>query len=112
MGDQEGRGSGSQGFFAAWMLLHEKADDWLKDAVTRARATPGETRRDYQNYLLEVDLEKEAMKGIFSEALLHEFRHMGFVHKSDAEELKMELENLRKRIAGLEEKLERLGKKE
>jgi len=99
--------TGSHGFFAAWMLLHEKADDWLKDAVNRAREAPEEERRDYQEYLLSVDREKEALKGLFADALVNELRHMGFYHRSDGDDLKAEIETLRARIAGLEEKLER-----
>lgn len=102
-------GAGSYSFFAAWMLLHEKADDWLRDAIRRANETPAEARRDYQTFLLSVDREKEAMKSLFADAVVHELRRMGFSHKEDAEELSSELDELRRRIRGLEDRLERLG---
>lgn len=103
---------GSHGFFAAWMFLHEKADDWLRDALKRAKETPAETRRDYQTFLLEADREKETLKGILSEALVWELRNAGFYHKEEAESLRAEVEQLRRRLAGLEEKLDRAGTKE
>ena len=99
--------SGSYSFFAAWMLLHEKADDWLRDAVRRAEETPEQSRHDYQQFLLGVEKEKESLKSIFADAMVHEFRHMGFVHQSDQSSLQTEVDNLRERLAGLEEKLER-----
>ena len=99
--------SGSYSFFAAWMLLHEKADDWLRDAVRRARETPEESRKDYQQFLLSVEQEKEALKAVFADAMVHELRHMGFIHRDDRDALKAQVDNLRDRLAGLEEKLER-----
>lgn len=107
MGEDRGGPGGSHGFFAAWMFLHEKADDWLRDAVRRAGETPPEARRDYQTFLLDADREKEAMKGILSEALVWELRHAGFLHREEAEALREEIELLRRRLAGMEEKLER-----
>lgn len=98
---------GSQGFFAAWMLLHEKADDWLRDAVKRAKEAPEGSRRDYQEFLVGVDREKEMLKAVFADALVNELKHMGFSHQDDSEDLRAEVEALRSRIAGLEEKLER-----
>jgi polyhydroxyalkanoate synthesis regulator phasin len=107
MSEETPKPTGSHGFFAAWLLLHEKADDWLRDAMKRARETPEETRRDYQEFLLGVDREKEMLKGVFADALVNELRHMGFSHRDDSEDLKAEIQTLRGRIAGLEEKLER-----
>ena len=99
---------GNHGFFAAWLLLHEKADDWLRDAMRRARETPDETRKEYQRFLLEVDREKETLKAVFAEALVHELRHVGFVHKEDREALEDEVASLRERLRGLEDRLDRL----
>jgi polyhydroxyalkanoate synthesis regulator phasin len=49
------------------------------------------------------------MKSLFVDAVVHELRRMGFSHKEDAEELSSELDELRRRIRGLEDRLERLG---
>lgn len=106
---ENGNPASSHGFFAAWLLLHEKADDWLRDAMRRAKETPEESRKDYQEFLLGVDREKEMLKGVFADALVNELKHMGFRHQSDSDELKAEVEALRSRIAGLEEKLERFA---
>ena len=38
MEEPQGPGEkGSLAFFGAWLLLHEKADDWIRDALRRAR---------------------------------------------------------------------------
>ena len=82
------------------------------DAVReRARSTPEGERRDYQSFLLGVDKEKEMLKGIFADALVNELKHAGFVHRAEAEEVKAELENMRLRLKGMEERLERLAGK-
>ena len=98
---------GSLGFFAAWLLLHEKADDWIRDALRRARETPEDLRHEYQQFLVTVEAEKEALRGLLADAFTNEIRQMGFMHREDASRLRTEVEDLRGRVRGLEEKLER-----
>ncbi|MDW7709906.1 MAG: hypothetical protein SCH98_05485 [Deferrisomatales bacterium] len=100
---------GSLAFFGAWLLLHEKADDWIRDALRRARETPQDVRQQYQEFLLAVEQEKESLKGILSEAFTAELRQMGFLHRDDGTDLRAEVEELRARLRGLEEKLERFA---
>lgn len=100
---------GSLAFFGAWLLLHEKADDWIRDALRRARETPEEVRDEYHRFLLAVEREKEVLKGVAAEAFRNELSHLGFLHRDDAEALRLELEDLRQRLRGMEEKLERRG---
>jgi polyhydroxyalkanoate synthesis regulator phasin len=100
---------GSLAFFAAWLLLHEKADDWIRDALRRARETPEDLRHEYQQFLVSVETEKEALKGLLAEAFSNEIRQMGFVHRDDANALRAEVDDLRGRLRGLEEKLERFA---
>ncbi len=100
---------GSLAFFAAWLLLHEKADDWLRDALRRALETPQELRHEYQQFLIAVEKEKEFLKGLLSEAFANEIREMGFLHREDAADLHQEVTDLRARLRGLEDKLERLA---
>lgn len=100
---------GTLSFFAVWLLLHEKADDWIRDLLRRARETPEDLRKEYQNFLLRVEEEKDFLKGLLSEALINEIRELGFVHTEDASELRDGLNDLKARLRGLEEKIERLG---
>ena len=100
---------GSLAFFASWLLLHEKADDWIRDALRRARETPEDLRQEYQQFLVGVEREKEGLKGLLAEAFGNEIRQLGFVHRDDTETLSGEVEELRERLRGLEEKLERLA---
>jgi hypothetical protein len=102
---------GSLAFFAAWLLLHEKADDWIRDALRRARETPDDVRQEYQRFLLAVDREKESMKGLLAAAFTAEFRQMGFLHREDDSSLRAEVEDLRSRLRGLEDKLARLAER-
>ena len=100
---------GSLAFFASWLLLHEKADDWIRDALRRARETPEDLRQEYQHFLVSVEREKEGLKGLLAEAFGNEIRQLGFVHRDDAETLRDEVGELRDRLRGLEEKLERIA---
>jgi hypothetical protein len=100
---------GSLTFFAAWLLLHEKADDWIRDALRRASETPEDFRSEYQRFLLSVEREKEALKGLLTGAVANELRQLGFLHREEAGDLLRELQELRARLAGLEEKLERVS---
>lgn len=101
---------GSLTFFAAWLLLHEKADDWIRDALRRARETPEDLRSEYHRFLLVVEREKEALKALLSDSLRNELGRLGFSRREDAQELRQEVEDLRERLRGLEEKLERVAR--
>jgi hypothetical protein len=100
---------GSLAFFGAWLLLHEKADDWIRDALCRARETPEALRNEYHLFLLSVEREKEALKALAAEAFRNELGHLGFLHRDDVATLRLEMEDLRDRLRGMEEKLERKG---
>ncbi len=98
---------GSLAFFAAWLLLHEKADDWIRDALRRAQETPEAVRGEYQRFLLAVEAEKEALKGVLADGFRNEIRQLGFLDGEEAEALRGELEDLRARLRGLEERVAR-----
>lgn len=98
---------GNLAFFAAWLLLHEKADDWIRDALRRARETPETVRGEYQRFLLAVEAEKEALKGVLADGFRNEIRQLGFLDQEEAEALRTELGDLRARLRGLEEKVAR-----
>ncbi len=100
---------GSLAFFATWLLLHEKADDWLRDALRRARDAPDGVRSEYQRFLLAVDREKEHLKGFLGDALRNEIRRMGFVDGDQVDVLRAELAESRQRLRALEDRLARLG---
>ena len=100
---------GNLAFFASWLLLHEKADDWIRDALRRARETPEDLRQEYQQFLVSVEREKEGLKGLLAEAFGNEIRQLGFVHREESDALRDEMEELRRRLHGLEDKLERLA---
>lgn len=110
MGDTK-KPTGAFNFFAAWMLLHEKADDWLRDSIARAQETPADARRDFQDFLLAANEEKEALKAVFGDAISTELSRMGFVHRSTLEDAKEETDELRQRLAALETMVDRLREK-
>ncbi len=108
MGDTEGPGGrGSLAFFGLWLLLHEKADDWIREALRKARETPEDLRTEYEAFLLAVEREKEALKGVLGEAVRNQLRAMGFVDRDEAERLREEVAELRDRLRALEERVER-----
>jgi hypothetical protein len=100
---------GSLALFGAWLLLHEKADDWIRDALRRARETPEALRDEYHRFLLSVEREKEALKAIAAQAFRNEVGHLGFLHRDDVASLRLEMEDLKSRLRGMEEKLGRKG---
>ncbi len=111
MDERPGPGEkGSLAFFGLWLLLHEKADDWIRDAIRRARETPDDVRDEYQRFLLAVEHEKEMLKGILGQALRNQIRDMGFVGEAEVEDLRAEVAELRDRLRGLEDRVERLGR--
>ncbi len=109
MDDRSGPGEkGSLAFFGLWLLLHEKADDWIRDALRRARETPEDVRDEYQRFLLAVEHEKEMLRGILGQALRNQIRKMGFVDEDEMEGLRAEVTELRDRLRGLEDRVERI----
>lgn len=100
---------GSLAFFGAWLLLHEKADDWIRDALRRARETPEDLRQEYQDFLLAVEREKEHLRGLLAGAFTNELRQLGFLHRDEADDLRAELDDLRRRLRGMEDRIERLA---
>ena len=83
-------------------------DDWLRDAIERANRTPEDSRRDYQDFLLSANREKEGLKAIFEDALVAELARMGFVREAELKEARGEVDELRRRVEGLEAMLDRL----
>lgn len=100
---------GSLAFFGAWLLFHEKADDWIRDALRRSRETPEALRTEYHRFLLSVEQEKEALKTLAADAFRNELGHLGFLHRDEVATLRLEMDDLKNRLRGLEEKLERKG---
>ncbi len=102
-------GKGSLAFFGLWLLLHEKADDWIRDAIRRARETPEDVRDEYERFLLAVDREKELLKGVVGRMAANQIRALGFLGPEEARALRDELRELRERLRALEERLDRMG---
>lgn len=81
-----------------WLLLHEKADEIIRDLVEKGRMAPGEGRRFLDELALRIDKEKEVIREEFGTRSKAVLREMGLVTRD-------EWENLLKRVDELEKKV-------
>jgi polyhydroxyalkanoate synthesis regulator phasin len=81
------------------LLLHEKADEIIRDLVEKGRMAPEEGRRFLDELAIRIDREKEAIReefGLRSKAVL---REMGLVTRDDWEKLLKRIDKLEKKVA-------------
>ncbi|MHB0976995.1 MAG: hypothetical protein ACYC1U_07350 [Candidatus Aquicultorales bacterium] len=91
---------GLTSFFGAWLLVHEKADDVIRDVISKSRGKP-EQERDFADRLtVEIDEEKEALKGKLNHALGHET-----TSNEDVRRLEEMLNRISERLEKLEKKI-------
>ncbi|GEM_PF-1909120 len=98
---------GALAFFGLWLLLHERADDWIREALRRARETPEELRDEYERFLLSVEQEKERLKTVVERMAANQIRALGFLGPDEAQNLRDELRELRERLRAVEARLDR-----
>jgi len=98
---------GGLAFFGLWLLLHEKADDWIREALRRARETPEDLRDEYERFLLSVEQEKERLKTVVERMAANQIRALGFLGPDEAQDLRDEIRELRERLRAVEDRLDR-----
>ncbi len=82
-----------------WLLLHEKADEIIRDLVKKGKMAPEEGRRFLDELALRAEKEKEAIKEEFGSRSKAILREMGFVIRDDWEELLKRVDKLEKKAA-------------
>ena len=91
-----------KGFLASlgfWLLLHEKADEIIRDLIEKGKMAPEEGRKFLDELAKRAEEEKEAIKERMGDIAQTTFKDFGFVTRE-------EYETLLKRIEELEKKLE------
>lgn len=96
-----------KGFYTtlgAWLLVHEKADEILKEMVAKGKAAPEEGRTSIDDISQRVDEEKEEVKQWLGESLASVLRDAGAPTKQDLDSLSSRLEEIEDRLAVVEAK--------
>ncbi len=88
----------------AWLYLHEKADEVIKDLIEKGKVAPEEGRKFLDEFSVRVEKEKEEIKETIADLLQASFKDFGFLTKKDIVELVNRLEKLENKVAHLEKK--------
>ncbi|MCK4777608.1 MAG: hypothetical protein KAS39_04465 [Actinomycetia bacterium] len=70
-----------------WLLLHEKADDIIKEMIEQGKIAPEEGRKFIEELSIRVEKEKEGLKEKVTDFSHTRIRELGFVSRSDFEKL-------------------------
>ncbi len=86
----------------AWLYLHEKADEIIKDLIAKGKMAPEEGKTFLNEVSKRVEDEKEIIKEKFSNSMDYVFEETGLATKKDLNELKDDLKKLDKRLNRIE----------
>jgi hypothetical protein len=100
--EAKGREAGLTTLLAGWLLVHELADDWIRDAVARGKQSQADP---VAQLAAEVDVEKERLR----EALSAEISSTE--PPGQLAELKESLEALGRRLTSIEAQLDGLAER-
>jgi len=90
-----------KGFLASlgfWLLLHEKADEIIRELIKKGKMAPEEGRRFLDELAKKAEEEKEAIKERVGEIAQTTFKEFGFVTKDELEALLKRVEKLEKEV--------------
>jgi polyhydroxyalkanoate synthesis regulator phasin len=90
-----------KGFLASlgfWLLLHEKADEIIRDLIRKGKMAPEEGRKFLDELAKKAEEEKEAIKERIGEITQTTFKEFGFVTKEEYESLLKRIEKLEKEV--------------
>ncbi len=90
----------------AWLYIHEKADEVIKDLVNKGKLAPEEGKTFLDEISKRADDEKEQLKERFSSGFKSFFEETGLASKEDIKNLRDLLAQLENRISSLEKKEE------
>lgn len=89
---------GLTALLGTWLLIHEKADDLIRAAISKSGDKPEEDRDFVDRLTVEINQEKEILKKKLEDSLAEA---INAPHRS-------EIEKIKERLAGIEERLRRL----
>lgn len=96
-----------KGFYTtlgAWLLVHEKADEIMREMIAKGKEAPEGSRRVIDEMSKRVDDEKEEIKQVFAEGVSSALRDTGVATKEQLEELSSRLDEIDDRLAVVEAK--------
>jgi polyhydroxyalkanoate synthesis regulator phasin len=80
-----------------WLLLHEKADDIIKEMIEQGKIAPEEGRKFLDELSVRVEKEKNSLKGKMKSYSQIRISELGFVTKSEFEKLSARVDSLEKK---------------
>jgi len=104
-----------KGFYTtlgAWLLVHEKADEIMKDMVAKGREAPEGSKHMIDEMSRRVDDEKEEVKAWFSDAVAMALRDSGVATKEHIDALSSRIDEIEGRLAVVEAKEISIEKKQ
>lgn len=96
----------------AWLLIHEKADEIMKEMVAKGKDAPEGSRRIIDEMSQRVDEEKDEIKDWLSDAMTSAFADTGVATKDQIEALSARLDEIEGRLAVVEGKEISIEKKQ
>lgn len=96
-----------KGFYTtlgAWLLIHEKADEIMKEMVAKGKEAPEGARTAVDEMSKRVDEEKEQIKSWIAENMSTTMGEAGLATKQQIEEIKTRLDEIESRVAVVEAK--------
>lgn len=87
-----------------WLLVHEKADEIIKDMIEKGKIAPEEGKHFLDELSQRVDGEKEVLRKKFSSATTSTLSQAGLATKKDLDQLASRLKKIEARLDTLEGK--------
>lgn len=87
-----------------WLLVHEKADDVIRDMIKKGKMAPEEGKHFLEELSGKVDDEKEEIKKRIGSSVRSAIKEAGGVTKEEIEKLELKMSELEGRISVLENK--------
>ncbi len=88
----------------AWLLIHEKADEIMKDMVAKGKEAPEGARSAMDEMSKRVDEEKEQIKSWIAENSTTAMAEAGLVTQKQLDEIAARLDEIESRLAVVEAK--------
>ncbi|RJQ56319.1 MAG: hypothetical protein C4521_00650 [Actinobacteria bacterium] len=88
----------------AWLLIHEKADEIMKEMVAKGKEAPEGGRSVVDEMSKRVDEEKEELKGWIAQNMSSAMREAGMATKEDIDDIRARMDEIESRLAVVEAK--------
>ncbi len=95
-----------------WLLLHEKADNFVRNLIAKGEKAPPGEREGVEDFFLRIDKEKQELERLFKSGIKSSLKDSGLVAREELEEiafqmqeLKNTLEMINRRLANIEAKV-------